>query len=239
MAELAVRHLTFARAGQAVLHDISFSVAAGEALVILGPSGGGKSTLLRCINRLEEPPSGQIYLDGVDITALPVTDLRRRVGMVFQKTAAFEGTVADNICTGPRLRGETLSLARLRELMGLVALDVDLLDKSAQQLSGGQEQRMGIARALANEPAVLLLDEPTSSLDPIATGELERSLQALRRDLQIPLVWVSHTIEQARRVADRVLFLQAGRVVRVDSVAAMLDPINGDERVLAFAAGEA
>ncbi len=235
---IEVRTLSVSRRGVPVLHDVSFSVAAGEILVIIGPSGGGKSTLLRCLNRLEEAGPGQIFLQDQDITAIPVTELRCRVGMIFQKTAPFNGSIAENLCYGPSLRGIALSRERQVELLELASLPVDLLDKNALELSGGQEQRLAIARALANEPQLLLLDEPTSALDPIVTRNVEESLLRLRDQLGLTLVWVSHAIEQARRVADRVLLLDEGRVLRVDSASAMLDPDNGDPRALAFATGD-
>lgn len=220
------------------LRDVSFSVEKGEVFVLIGPSGGGKSSLLRCLNRLEEPPPGSVFLNGTDITTLPVTQLRCRVGMVFQQVAMFPGTVGENVAYGPALRGETLPLERIRELLDMVTLSPDLAEKSAKELSGGQAQRVAIARALANEPAVLLLDEPTSALDPIATHAIEETLLGLRKRIGLTLVWVSHLVEQARRVADRVLLLDGGRVVRVDRADVMLDPERGDERVLAFANGD-
>jgi putative ABC transport system ATP-binding protein len=158
--------------------------------------------------------------------------------MIFQKATPFDGTVAENIAYGPALCGQSLPRKRILELMELASLEPGLVDKNAHELSGGQEQRLAIARALANQPDVLLLDEPTSALDPIATRNIEESLLHLRRQLGLTLVWVSHAIEQARRIADRVLLLSNGRVVRVDGVSAMLDPESGDERALAFAAGE-
>jgi putative ABC transport system ATP-binding protein len=238
MALIRVEGLTLHRSGQAALQEVSFTVEQGETLVIIGPSGGGKSSLLRCLNRLEEPGPGHVFLDGQDITGLEVVELRRRVGMIFQKTAPFPGTIAENIAFGRGLKNESLSRERILELMELASLDPGLADRPASELSGGQEQRMAIARALALEPDVLLLDEPTSALDPIATHHVEESLFSLRAKMNLTLVWVSHQIEQARRVGERVLYLEKGRVLRIDSVANMLDAIHGDPRVLAFAAGE-
>ncbi len=237
MSYIQVENLSLIRGDKPVLHQIQFDMTQGETLAIIGPSGSGKSSLLRCFNRLDEPQSGRICLDGVDIQHLPVTALRRRVGMIFQKTASLPGTVADNITMGPALDGQTLSRERIRELMALASLEADLIDKDASALSGGQEQRMAIARALANEPTVLLLDEPTSALDPIATHRVEETLQRLKKELGLTMLWVSHSVEQARRISDRVLLLDAGRVLRVDSADAMFDPIHGDPRALAFASG--
>ena len=234
---LEIEGVSLSRSGQPVLHDVSLQVAPGEIVVIMGPSGSGKSSLLRCLNRLEEPEAGTIRLDGQDVRALPVIALRTRVGMIFQKTAPFPGTVAANVRFGPALRGETLSEARVRELLEAAALPVDLVDHPAERLSGGQEQRLAIARALANEPEVLLLDEPTSALDPIATRAVEETLLRLRDRLGLTLVWVSHAVEQARRVADRLILLEAGRITREGPAASLLDPTDGDPHVLAFAAG--
>ncbi len=238
MTKLSVRNLRLKRGGKAVLNDLSFDVPAGELLVVIGPSGSGKTSLLRCINRLNDIESGAILLDGASIYALPVTELRRKVGMMFQKTAAFEGSVAENIAFGARLQGGTLSRQAILDLMAQVSLEAELADKAADSLSGGQEQRLAIARALALGPSLLLLDEPTSSLDPIATNHVEDALMNLRRKSNLTMIWVSHSIAQARRIGSRVLLLDGGRVIREDTVAAMLDPETGDKRALAFAEGD-
>ena len=237
MTIITVENLSLTRGDTPVLHEVSFDVHPGETLTIIGPSGAGKSSLLRCLNRLQEADAGTIRFHGQDVRALDVTDLRCRVGFVFQKTSVFPGTVADNINYGPALKSQTLPRERLRELVKMVALDDSMLDNDANELSGGQEQRMAIARALANQPEVLLLDEPTSALDPIATHQVEDTLHRLRHDLNLTLIWVSHAVEQARRVANRVLLLDAGRVLRIDTVEAVLDPQTGDRRALAFADG--
>lgn len=238
MSKLSIRNLQLERGEKTVLRDIDLEVAAGELLVVIGPSGSGKSSLLRCVNRLNDIAAGSIYLDGSSIYDLPVTELRCKVGMIFQKTAAFAGSLADNIAYGAALRGKTLSRDHVIDLMRQASLDLDLIDHKAEALSGGQEQRLALARALALNPSLLLLDEPTSSLDPIATGRVEESLLQLRRQTGLTMIWVSHSIEQARRIGSRVLLLDAGRVVREDTVEAMLDPESGDKRALAFAVGD-
>ncbi len=238
MSKLSIRNLSLKRGGATVLRNVSLEAPAGELLVVIGPSGSGKSSLLRCVNRLTDIDAGSIRLDGQSIYDLPVTELRRQVGMMFQKTAPFEGSVADNIAFGARLQGETLSRDQVIKLMAQVSLDAQLADKAAADLSGGQEQRLAIARALALNPTLLLLDEPTSSLDPIATSRVEDSLMQLRRQTNLTMIWVSHSIEQARRIGSRVLLLDEGRVIREDSVDAMLDPESGDKRALAFAEGD-
>jgi len=232
-----VSNVTLRRNDNVVLTDVDLSIERGEVLVFIGPSGSGKSSLLRCLNRLERIERGRILFNGHDITSLSVLELRRQVGMVFQKTAVIEGTIAENISYGPQLRGERLSRTEIISLMRQAALEPELVDRNARALSGGQEQRLAIARALANRPTVLLLDEPTSALDPIGTRKVEEVLLRLREEVGLTLVWVSHNVEQARRVADRVLLLEAGRVARIASVAGMLDEENGDPRALAFAQG--
>lgn len=239
MSVLEVRYLSLSRGGSPVLRDVSLAVEKGEVFMLIGPSGSGKSSLLRCLNRLEEPPPGSVFFSGTDITTRPVTEIRCRVGMVFQQAVMFPGTVGDNVAYGPAMRGETLPSERVRELLDMVALDdPGIAEKSAAELSGGQAQRVTIARALANDPAVLLLDEPTSALDPIATRAIEETLLGLRDRIGLTLVWVSHLVDQARRVGDRVLLLNEGRVVRIASAGEMLDPELGDERALAFANGD-
>lgn len=238
MSVIEVHDLHLTRSNQPVLCGVSLEVQQGEILLLMGPSGSGKSSLLRCLNRLEEPDSGRVMLHGEDIATLPVIGLRNRVGMIFQKTAPFPGTVAENIAYGPALRGETLSRERILELLDAAALDRAFIDRPATELSGGQEQRLAIARALANEPEVLLLDEPTSSLDPQATRSIEDTIRRLRKQLGLTVVWVSHAVEQARRVGDRLILLEAGHITRDGAVRALLDEANGDPHVLAFATGD-
>ena len=238
MSKLSILDLKLNRGGKTVLRDLNLEVATGELLVVIGPSGSGKSSLLRCINRLNDIASGSILLDGQSIHDMPVTELRCKVGMIFQKTAAFEGSVAENIAFGAALHDRTISRAQILDLMRQVSLEAQLSDQAASALSGGQEQRLAIARALALDPSLLLLDEPTSSLDPIATGRVEDSLLQLRKATNLTMIWVSHSIEQARRIGSRVLLLDEGRIIREDTVEAMLDPLHGDKRALAFAEGD-
>jgi ABC-type phosphate transport system ATPase subunit len=196
-----------------ILKNVSLQIPAGEITSLIGPSGSGKSTLLRCLNRLWEPGPGTVMLDGQDITSLNVLDLRRRVGMLFQSAALFDGTVAANIAYGPRLINKTLSDTRLDELLEMAGLPTDIAEKPAARLSGGQMQRVALARVLANEPEVLLLDEPTSALDPAATRRVEETILHLRDTLGLTVVWVSHSIEQVERTADNLVLLVAGQIV--------------------------
>ena len=198
--------------GAALLHDISLEMPAGSVTAIIGPSGSGKSSLLRCLNRLWEPPPASIFLDGRDITAVDVLRLRRQVGMLFQSAALFEGSVAANIGYGPGLQGTRLGEDEIEDLLQMAGLPPGMASKAVDQLSGGQAQRVALARALANRPEVLLLDEPTSALDPAATRKIEHTILKLRDTLNLTVVWVSHAFEQVARTADRIVLLVDGRV---------------------------
>jgi len=200
---------------QPILTDVSLDIPAGQITSLIGPSGSGKSSLLRCLNRLWEPPPGTVFLEGTDITTLDVLALRRRVGMLFQSAALFEGTVAANVAYGPALQGHELSTKRIEELLKMAGLEANLAQKPANELSGGQAQRVALARALANEPEVLLLDEPTSALDPAATRHVEETIFRLRDTLALTVVWVSHAIEQVERTADNLVLLVDGRIAEV------------------------
>jgi ABC-type phosphate transport system ATPase subunit len=211
---------------ETILHQVSLAVPAGQVTSLIGPSGSGKSTLLRCLNRLWEPPAGTVWLEGVDITTLDVLALRRRVGMLFQQAAMFDGSVADNIRYGPALRGEQITPARVEALLKMAGLTPDVAGKPAGELSGGQAQRVALARALANEPDVLLLDEPTSALDPAATRRVEETILSLRDSLGLTVVWVSHAIEQVERTADNLVLLVKGKVVEAGDPAHLLSGVH-------------
>ena len=246
-AKLAVRDLVVvARSGdgrcQTVVDGVSFEVPEGGVFTVMGPSGCGKSTLLRAVDRLVEPDGGQVLLDGQDTAAMPVQELRRRVGMVFQRPTLLEGTVMENVLYGPRLRRECpehdCPEARgiALPLLERVGLPPDFADKPADELSGGEAQRVALARALANRPEVLLLDEPTASLDPTASRRIEKLLDMLAETTDLTFVFVTHDLHQARRIGDHGLLLVEGRVVERGPLPEMLDDPAHDLTRL-FAAG--
>jgi putative ABC transport system ATP-binding protein len=227
---LAVEGLTYevgsGADGRRILEDVSFEVRRGTVFTVLGPSGSGKSTLLRCLDRLLEPTSGRVRLDGRDAAELPVQDLRRRVGMVFQAAALFEGTVMDNVLYGPRLHVSVPGAAELElteRLLGRVGLPATFRDKPVEELSGGEAQRLCLARALANEPEVLLLDEPTAALDPTASQVVEDLLAELAGDTDLTMVFVTHNLAQARRIGDRGMLLVDGHVVEQGELPGFLE----------------
>ncbi|KAK3131173.1 hypothetical protein QOZ80_6BG0503010 [Eleusine coracana subsp. coracana] len=201
--------------GDEILRGVSLDVPAGVVMGIIGPSGSSKSTLLRVLNRLWEPAPGTVFLDGADICAIDVLALRRKVGMLFQLPAMFEGTVADNVRYGPQLRGKKLTEAEVNNLLSLADLDPALSSKAASELSVGQAQRVALARTLANDPEVLLLDEPTSALDPISTQNIEEAIVRLKKSRGLTTVIVSHSVKQIQRIADLVCLVVAGEIVEV------------------------
>jgi putative ABC transport system ATP-binding protein len=214
MTNLRAEDLSYEVGGERILDGVSLDVASGETVAIVGPSGAGKSSLLRLCNRLDEPTGGTVYLDGTDYRTLDPERLRKRVGMVPQNPALRAGTVRENVTIGPRLRGEAVSEARLAELLDAVALE-GYADRETSDLSGGEAQRVAIARTVANDPEVLLLDEPTASLDSEAEAEVERLLADLLASGERTVVLVTHDDRQAERLADRVARMRDGRIVDV------------------------
>jgi len=207
--------------GKVLVTEATFEVRKAEILAIVGPSGSGKSSLLRLLNRLDEPTEGNVYLDEVDYRQIAPRELRRRVGMVMQRPYLFAGTVLDNLRFGPRQRGEDLSLEVVEELLAGVGLS-GFASRDVSNLSGGEAQRVSFARALANTPEVLLLDEPTSALDDDAKREVEALIQRIGHEQGVACVLVTHDAAQAARLAERVLVLESGRIVRIGLAAEVL-----------------
>jgi putative ABC transport system ATP-binding protein len=193
--------------------DINLVVTPGEVLAITGPSGAGKTTLLRLLNRLDEPTQGTVLLDGEDYRKMAVSTLRRRVGMLLQQAYLFPGTVAENLRFGPLQQGRQLEDVVVDELLERVGLP-GFVDTDVSVLSGGEAQRVSLARTLANDPCILLLDEPTSSLDEANRLGIESLILEIVHQNGMSCVMVTHDLQQAARMADRVLVLEDARMVR-------------------------
>lgn len=198
--------------GKTLLRDVDFRLRRGQVLAVIGPSGAGKSTLLRLLNRLDEPTAGKVLLHGIDFREMAPAQLRRQIGMVMQRAYLFPGTAAVNIVYGPAQHGIKLDDKQVEALLEQVGMG-GYADRDVATLSGGEAQRVSIARALANQPEVLLLDEPTSALDEASKQGVERLLAAIVRERHATCVWVTHDVAQARRVADLVLRIEAGQTV--------------------------
>ena len=213
--------------GHIAVHDLSLEVDDGEICVLVGPSGCGKTTTMRMINRLIEPSSGRIFLDDDDVTDVDPVELRRRIGYVIQSVGLFpHQTIGTNVGTVPRLLGwnKAKVKARVDELLDLVGLDPSVYrDRYPSQLSGGQQQRVGVARALGADPPVLLMDEPFGAIDPITRDRLQNEFLRLQIEVKKTVVFVTHDIEEAVKLGDRIAILADGGVLaQYDTPASVL-----------------
>ena len=213
--------LQFSGVSRPAVNSVTCQVHAGELAVILGPSGCGKTTLLKMVNRLYEPTSGRICIDGQDIQRLQPTKLRQKIGYVIQQSGLFPHmSVAENVAVVPKLLKwpKTRIQARVDELLHLVKLPPrEYRDRYPSQLSGGQQQRVGIARALAGDPEYMLMDEPFGAIDAITRRALQTEIIRLQQQLQKTILFVSHDVEEALRLGDRILVMQAGQIVQFDT----------------------
>lgn len=222
---IAVSGLTKEYGERTVVADVSFQVARGELLVLVGRSGSGKTTTLKLINRLIEPTRGRVTIDGEEASQVPPHLLRRRIGYVFQQVGLFPHlTIEENIGVTPRLLGWNRERwrAKVRALLELVELPEDIATRYPRQLSGGQEQRVGVARALAAEPKLMLLDEPFGALDPLTRDRLQQSFGAIRQQLDLTAILVTHDMSEALLLGDRVAVLRAGKLVQIGTPAELL-----------------
>lgn len=223
---IELREVTHRYGTATVVDRVSLSVEHGELLVLVGGSGSGKTTTLKTINRLVEPMSGAVLLEGQDVRALPAPDLRRRIGYCFQQLGLFvHMTVAENIGITPRLLGwePARIAARVNTLLEVVALDPPTFrGRMPHELSGGQQQRVAVARALGAEPRVLLMDEPFGALDPLTRDALQVELVRIRRALGFTCVFVTHDMTEALLLGDRIAVMSAGRLVQVGTPAELI-----------------
>jgi putative ABC transport system ATP-binding protein len=211
---IETRNLSRVVSGRTLVDGISVKIQTGEVLAVVGPSGAGKSSFLRLLNRLDEPTGGAVLLNGEDYREIAPRELRRRVGMVMQTAYLFPGTVATNIAFGPKQRGEIATADQIAALLDRVGLP-GYQDRDVTNLSGGEAQRVSVARTLANAPDVLLLDEPTSALDEASARGIEELLLGIVQERRMTCVIVTHNRPQAARIADQAMVLEAGRLVMI------------------------
>lgn len=214
-----------------VIENINLEINKGELVVLIGPSGCGKTTILKMINRLIEPSDGQIKINGTAIEAQDPIELRRNIGYVIQQTGLFiHMTVRENIEIIPRLAKMPVSeiVDRTVKLMETVGLPEEFLDRYPNHLSGGQQQRVGVARAFAMNPDIILMDEPFSALDPLTRSQLQDELVSLQSKLHKTIVFVTHDMDEAVKIADRICILQGGRILQYDTPENILkNPAHG------------
>ncbi|PCR99860.1 ABC transporter ATP-binding protein [Lactococcus fujiensis] len=218
---ITFKNITKDYGGKSVLKDINFTIESREFFVLAGSSGGGKTTLLKMINRLIEPTSGEIEIDGQSINSLNLRDLRLEIGYVLQQIALFPNmTVLENIGLIPQMQGWSKEKIRSRveELLPLVGLSAEkYLSRYPHELSGGEAQRVGILRALAAEPKIILMDEPFSALDPISRKQLQQLVKKLQEELKITTVFVTHDMSEAMILADHIAIIKTGEIQQIAS----------------------
>ena len=207
--------------GTEALKNVSLTIPTGKLTVIIGPSGCGKTTLMKMINHLEAPTSGEVLIDELSIKDRDDVELRRSIGYVIQRIGLFPHmTIAKNASIVPKLKGwsEEKTQTRIRELMNIVGLDPDTyLERFPLELSGGQQQRIGVVRALAGDPNIMLMDEPFSALDPISREQLQDELRNLQKRIKKTIVFVTHDMDEALKIADHIIVLRAGEVEQIGS----------------------
>jgi putative ABC transport system ATP-binding protein len=224
----SLRQVEQVRGETHTLRGIELEIPAGEVVALVGPSGAGKTSLLRLLDRLDDPTSGSVAYGGVPIASIPVRELRRRVGFVFQTPVMFAGSVADNLRIARDLAATTAAMGtQLRRpltadaALELAGVDPVLASRDAQSLSGGERQRVSIARALMSNPEALLLDEPTSALDPDVADHVMETVRALAGTMHLTVVMVTHRLAEARSASTHVVFMEAGRVIETGATETM------------------
>lgn len=218
---LETRSLSRQTGDRMLVHDVTLRVDPGEVLAVVGPSGAGKSSFLRLLNRLDEPTGGTVLVNGQDYRQIPPKSLRRRIGMVMQTAFLFPGTVAANVSFGPRQHNVPITPRQIGVLLDRVGLS-GYEDRDVGSLSGGEAQRVSVARALANTPEALLLDEPTSALDEAAARGVEDLILSIIRERGLTCVIVTHNRAQAARIAGRTMVMEAGRLVAIGATREIL-----------------
>jgi putative ABC transport system ATP-binding protein len=221
-AILRTEHLSRTVGAVTLVDDVTVRVHAGELLAVVGPSGSGKSSFLRLLNRLDEPTRGAVYFEGVDYREIAPRELRRQIGMVTQKPFLFPGIVADNVSFGPQQRQQVWTAEETDRLLVQVGLS-GFGSRKVANLSGGEAQRVALARALANSPKVLLLDEPTSALDEDSKLGIESLIKTIVHEGELTCIIITHDMGQASRMADRAMIFQSGRVLRIGKAGEVLN----------------
>lgn len=231
----ALRGVSQTRADATILRDLTVDIPRTAITALVGPSGAGKTSMLRLLNRLDDPASGEVFFDGRPIASYPVTALRRRVGFVFQRPAMFPGTVADNLRIAAELGGEeaVAKAPPVDRVLAAVELSPDYATRDASRLSGGEQQRASLARAIMTRPEVLLLDEPTAALDPEVAERLLATIARVPREYGVSVVMVTHRLVEARKISTWTIMLERGSLVEAGPTAKLFSDA-ASERARAY-----
>ncbi|TDM12556.1 ABC transporter ATP-binding protein [Macrococcus lamae] len=235
MPAIEVKNVSFTKNNNEILQRFSCTFEKGRITALIGPSGAGKTSLLKLLNGLHSPSSGEITIDGQSIQSINLVELRKKVGMALQSAPMIKGTVYDNLNLPKALFNDSLEEHAAYELLAQVKLNIKL-DQPAKELSGGQKQRLSIARTLVNRPQVLLLDEITSSLDPASVKEVEKLILSIHEMYQTTIIWITHDVGQAIKVTDDFVMMEEGTFITGGSSKNMMK--SNHPRLTQFLAGE-
>ncbi|WP_340082604.1 phosphate ABC transporter ATP-binding protein [Terribacillus sp. FSL K6-0262] len=231
-AAITLQKVTYEINKHEIIRNVTGSFTKGRITAVIGPSGAGKTSLFRLCNGMLSPTSGSILIDGKDIAQYDPVALRRHVGVVLQQAIMLEGSVRDNLELPLQLAGKGLSNDRAEQITRLVGLERDILDQNSRDLSGGQKQKVSIARTLLNKPEILLLDEITSSLDRVSKQDIENLIKRINKEHGTTVIWITHSLQQAQSVADEVWVMMDGGIAEAGAIELLDDP--GNEAVRSF-----
>ncbi|PAD37766.1 phosphate ABC transporter ATP-binding protein [Terribacillus sp. 7520-G] len=231
-AAITLQKVTYEINKHEIIRNVTGSFTKGRITAVIGPSGAGKTSLFRLCNGMLSPTSGSILIDGKDIAQYDPVALRRHVGVVLQQAIMLEGSVRDNLELPLQLAGKGLSNDMAEQITRLVGLERDILDQNSRDLSGGQKQKVSIARTLLNKPEILLLDEITSSLDRVSKQDIENLIKRINKEHGTTVIWITHSLQQAQSVADEVWVMMDGGIAEAGAVELLDDP--GNEAVRSF-----
>lgn len=235
-AAIQFENINYSTDGLHILRNISGSFPEGKITTLVGPSGAGKSTLFKLCNGLRSPDSGEIIIKGKPIQEYHPLELRRRVGIALQSATMIKGSVFDNLALPLTLQGENLERKVAEELLHDVGLGEEFMNRDAKDLSGGQRQKLSIARTLVNKPEVLLLDEITSSLDRVSQHDIEELIEKINKKYAVTMIWITHNLDQALRIGHYTWVMMKGELIESGESSLLQNP--KDKRVQAFVKGE-
>ncbi len=234
---IELKNVNFSTDDLHIIKNVSGAFPEGEITTLVGPSGAGKSTLFKLLNGLRTADSGEIIIHGKNINTYPPVDLRRHVGLALQSAPMINGTVYKNLALPLTLNGKELTEETAKELLHLVGLEEELIQRKTKDLSGGQRQKLSIARTLVNRPKILLLDEITSSLDRISQQDIEELIVRINEKYETTIIWITHNLEQALNLGHYTWFLKAGELIESGPIDVLKNPTN--EEIIQFVKGEA